>query len=547
MIDAASAGVSDVRTRRAVEFLLHALTHRLRMDGAFFARMTDTEQIHLVTNGVGAATFKVRPGDRLPRLDSYCHHVVERDASWLIRDTSVEPLVCDLAGTAQGGIAAYLGVPVRDPDGEVFGTLCCMHHSPREDLGEQDVAVAEALAEILGLHLAQLEEGQANLGELSARVAQLTDVVETQELQLEVYRRMVDANHSVTLLLDLDTLQVEYANITACELVGRERSALLGRPPWELHGCFEQLALRRELAPLQDPGAWPVTYHQPAVDGAPAMDVQAQRFTSTSGRACILWHGHDIATYQESAERLAATVAIEQEAAEQLRRVDRLRAAFLTAVSHELRTPLTVLKGTSELLRSGRHQPDATPELLDRLAVHADRLDRLLTDLLDLNRSTHGSLELRREPVDLAELVRRAVTELELGDHPVAFDLAPIDLDLAPVKVERIVANLVLNAAVHTPAGTPIEVAVTPRADGALLTVTDRGEGIAPQDRERIFQPFHQGERVLAHRPGTGIGLSLVAAFAELHGGSAWVEEAEGGGSAFHVLLPRAAPEPAVD
>jgi len=178
MVDMAKAGLDDVRTRRAVEFLLHAVTHRLQMDGAFFARVTDTEQINLATTGASADSFTVYAGDRLPRVDSYCHHVVERDAAWVIRDTRDEPLVCDLKVTIEGGLAAYLGVPVRDPDGQVFGTLCCMHHAPREDLDEQDVAVAEALAEILGLHLAQREEGRATLGQLSAKVAQLTDVVE---------------------------------------------------------------------------------------------------------------------------------------------------------------------------------------------------------------------------------------------------------------------------------------------------------------------------------------------------------------------------------
>lgn len=543
MVDVARGGFDDVRTRRAVEFLLHSLKDRLRMDGAFFAAVTDTEQIHLATTGASADSFTIYAGDRLPRLDGYCHHVVERDATWLIRDTRDEPLVCDLAVTVEGGLAAYLGVPVRDRDGQVFGTLCCLHHVPLEHVDEPDVAVAEALAEILGLHLAQLEEGRAAMGQLSARVAELTDVVETQELELDIYRRMVDVSLNATLLLDPATLQVEYANTTACELVGSERTGLIGRFPWDLHGCWEEEVLRRELAPLQDARAWPVTYHLPPIDGAPAMDVQAQRFTAPDGRPCILWNGHDIETYHESTERLAATVELERRAAEGLRRVDRLRNAFLAAVSHELRTPLTVVKGTSELLKSGRHRPDATGDLLARLAVHAERLDRLLTDLLDLNRSTQGSLELRREPVDLGALVRRAVDELvlELEDHQVAFKLASIDIEVAPVKVERIVANLVLNAAVHTPPGTPIEVAVTPHPDGALLIVTDHGEGIPAEERERIFKPFQQGDQIIAHRPGTGIGLSLVAAFAELHGGTAWVDEAEGGGSAFHVLLPRAA------
>ncbi len=539
MVDAATASLDDARTRRAVEFLLHAATQRLRMDGAFFAQVTDTQQIHLATTGASADSFTIHAGDRLPRLDGYCHHVVERDETWLIHDTADEPLVRDLAVTVDGGLAAYLGVPVRDPSGQVFGTLCCMHHAPREDLGDEDVAVAEALAEILGLHLAQLEEGRTTLGRLSARVAQLSGIVEEQELQLEIYRRMVDASLNATLLLDLETLTVEYANITACELVGRQRSALLGKLPWELHPCWEEQGLRTELAPLRDRQAWPVTYDLPPIDGAPAMNVQAQRLTDEDGRTFVLWEGHDIETYHASAERLTRALESEQQAAEQLRHVDRLRTAFLAAVSHELRTPLTVVKAVAELLQRKQHEPDDAAMLLDKLGLNAHRLDRLLADLLDLNRFSHGSLDLRRERVDLAEVVRRAVDDLDVTDHPIAFDLTPIDIEVAPVKVERIVANLVANATVHTAPGTPIEVALTSHPDGALLVVTDHGPGIPPEQRDRIFEPFQQGDQIAAHRPGTGIGLALVAAFTDLHGGTAWVEEAEAGGAAFHVLLPR--------
>lgn len=541
MVQRTTPGFENGRSLRAVEFLLHTVTHRLRMDAAFFAGGPDAGPSRLATTGPSADTFTIYAGDQLSRVDRYRHHVTEGNAPWLIRDTADEPLVRDLPVTVEGRLAAFLGVPVRDPDGQAVGVLGCMHHTSREDLGDTDVAVAEDLAEILGLHLAQLQQGRASLGRLSARVAQLRGVVEKQELQLEIYSRMVDASLNATLLLDLQTLRIEYANITACELVGRKRTALLDEQPWDLHPCWEEDVLRRELAPLAEPRAWPVTYELPPIDGAPAMDVQAQRFTDDHGRAFVMWEGRDIETYHASVERLTAALQLEQEAAEQLRQPDRLKNAFLTAVSHELRTPLTIVKGTSQLLESGRHEPAAAPELLARLSANADRLDHLLTDLLDLNQFTHGALRLRREPVDLAMVVRRAVDDLDIDDHPITCELARIDIEVSPVKVERIVANLVSNATLHTPPGTPIEVTLRPRPDGALLVVADHGPGIPAAQRERIFDVFHQGERVAAHRPGTGIGLALVAAFADVHGGSAWVEEAEGGGSAFHVLLPSVA------
>ncbi len=105
-------------------------------------------------------------------------------------------------------------------------------------------------------------------------------------------------------------------------------------------------------------------------------------------------------------------------------------------------------------------------------------------------------------------------------------------------KVERIVENLIANAVKHTPPGTEIEVSVAQRDGGVLITVDDRGLGVGEEEREAIFDAFTRGEGAVADRPGTGIGLSLVAQFTALHGGRAWVEDNPGGGASFRVFLP---------
>jgi two-component system, NtrC family, sensor histidine kinase HydH len=110
----------------------------------------------------------------------------------------------------------------------------------------------------------------------------------------------------------------------------------------------------------------------------------------------------------------------------------------------------------------------------------------------------------------------------------------PVD---AP-KVERIVENLVVNAAKHTQAGTTIWVRVQRQRGGVLLLVEDEGPGVPAQQREQIFQPFQQGRNVADHAPGSGIGLALVDRLANLHGGRAWVQERPGGGASFRVFLP---------
>jgi signal transduction histidine kinase len=130
------------------------------------------------------------------------------------------------------------------------------------------------------------------------------------------------------------------------------------------------------------------------------------------------------------------------------------------------------------------------------------------------------------------------VKEAEVGERPLEVEVEPMVADVDPTKVERILENLLVNAVRHTQEGTPIWLRVSGDAEGVLLVVEDAGPGVPAKDREAIFQPFRQGSDAPAHAPGTGIGLSVVAQFAELHGGRAWVEERDGGGASFRVLLP---------
>jgi signal transduction histidine kinase len=123
--------------------------------------------------------------------------------------------------------------------------------------------------------------------------------------------------------------------------------------------------------------------------------------------------------------------------------------------------------------------------------------------------------------------------------HPVELvTVDPVYANVDAAQVERIVENLVTNAIRYTPAGTGIWLSAESATGGVLLSIDDAGPGIPAEIRESIFEPFRQGNEVIAHSPGVGIGLSLVARFAELHGGRAWVEDREGGGAAFRVFLP---------
>lgn len=242
---------------------------------------------------------------------------------------------------------------------------------------------------------------------------------------------------------------------------------------------------------------------------------------------------------QEAALRTA--LEREREAAEQLREVDALKTTFLRAVSHELRTPLAAVVGATETLR--RRWSELTPTQIDTLTEVADRrarqLEGLLADLLDVDRLASGALEPRRTAVAVRALVADVVDEHDAADHPTRVDGEEVVVGLDASAVERIVDNLIRNAHTHTPRGTAVHLTVRRVADGAEVVVEDEGPGIAPADRERLFEPFAQGpDSGDRSQPGTGIGLALVRRLAALHGGDVHVEEGDRGGARFVVHLP---------
>jgi signal transduction histidine kinase len=232
----------------------------------------------------------------------------------------------------------------------------------------------------------------------------------------------------------------------------------------------------------------------------------------------------------------------EREAAQQLRMLDEMKNTFLEAVSHDLRTPLTAILGSALTLEQTRLElPTADAlDLVRRVATNARKLERLLGDLLDLDRLQRGILAPQRRPVELAPLVRRVVGEIDNpGGRAIDVQVADVVTAVDAAKVERIVENLVSNAMRHTGHDVRIWVRAEPADGGLLLVVEDDGPGIPPDLREDVFEPFRQAPGSAAeHAPGVGIGLSLVRRFAELHGGRSWVEERPGGGASFRVFLP---------
>jgi len=232
----------------------------------------------------------------------------------------------------------------------------------------------------------------------------------------------------------------------------------------------------------------------------------------------------------------------EREAAQRLRALDEMKNTFLEAVSHDLRTPLTSILGSAITLERAEMElpKEDAVDLVHRIATNARKLERLLGDLLDLDRLQRGIVTPQRRPTDVAELIRRSVDETEdRAPHVIHVLVDPFEVSLDAPKVERIIENLLTNALRHTPPDAQVWVYAEPQDGGLLLKVEDDGPGIPTELREEIFEPFRQAPgSATGHSPGVGVGLSLVKRFAELHGGRAWVEDRPGGGASFRVSIP---------
>lgn len=251
----------------------------------------------------------------------------------------------------------------------------------------------------------------------------------------------------------------------------------------------------------------------------------------------------DISDRKESEVALTAALDRERAAVQHLQEVGAAKNAFLAAVSHDLRTPLTGILGFAQTLeRLSEDRADLRALAMDKLLRNARKLQRLLNDLLDVDRLAQGQVQADYRPTDLAALVRDVVGSIDaLEGRPVEVLVEDIVAEVDAGQIERVLENLLLNAVRHTPRNCPLWVTLEREDRGGLahLTVADAGPGVPEDDRLRLFEPFQQG----APTPpsgglGVGIGLSLVVSFTRLHGGQVWVDERPGGGAAFHVLLP---------
>ena len=218
---------------------------------------------------------------------------------------------------------------------------------------------------------------------------------------------------------------------------------------------------------------------------------------------------------------------------EQLRDELHLRDALLLALAHDLRASIAAIAGVSTTLRE-RAGEASSHGLLDVIDEATAAVQIVISNIFDVERLRHDSLAVVRQATDLADLLARSVEVAGLTGK-VAIEVEPGVADLDAGLTERILWNLLTNAAVHAPAGTPITLCASLEDGCVLIHVEDEGPGIPEPEREAVFEAFRQGA---TSGQGSGLGLYLVRQLARAQDGEAWISERPGGGTAVHVRLP---------
>ncbi len=254
----------------------------------------------------------------------------------------------------------------------------------------------------------------------------------------------------------------------------------------------------------------------------------------------LLWNSATI--YAPDGRTAIATIAQGQDITDR-KRVEKMKDEFIGLVSHELRTPLTVIMGSLQTAMSEGLSQEDVLELVQNAAESADSLEAILENMLELSRYQAGRLQLRVETVSIADVTRSVIEKLKRQEVSHQFltdipgELPPVKAD--PVRVERILYNLLENATKYSPEGSKIKVSSRTQEGFVVTRIVDRGLGISPDDQPKIFEQFQQVETSRRLAKGTGLGLVVCKRLVEAQGGWIKVDSELGKGSTFSFALPK--------
>ena len=342
------------------------------------------------------------------------------------------------------------------------------------------------------------------------------------------------------------------SNPAVLSMLGHDFEALRAGAWPDLLRAYDQAAGRQQMAPLLAGITSGSTVQVRAATASGKwlwLQLTATSIPDSVGRPeHVLVMIEDVTTVRETSDQLAEALESQRSANANLEKLDQTKTEFLSIVSHEFRTALTGIQGFSELIRDGGLETEELKAYGGYIFNDADRINRLIGDMLDLDRMESGRMSMRTGDVDINEVLSEAIARAGTSAATVEFE-ADLDPRLPIVAGDRdrliqVVSNLVNNAVKYSPDGGKVTLSTRGEGGFALVSVADTGLGIPPDEIGHVFERFRRVRSGAAQSiPGTGLGLTIVKQIVEMHGGKIWVESAVGHGSAFHFTIPLAAEE----
>jgi two-component system sensor histidine kinase KdpD len=345
-------------------------------------------------------------------------------------------------------------------------------------------------------------------------------------------------------------------------------AVLLAETPGKLAAHAHPLSTFAPSEKEQSVAAWVFQHKQPAgklTDNLPLSEALYLPLTTSSGSIGVvgirLTQSSPLSTQQRNLlDAFTRQIALaldrhrlqeNSEKSKVLAESERLSKTLLNSISHEMRTPIAAITSAASSLgdTAAAGQTQFQQTMVSEIQEAARRLNRLVGNLLDMSRLESGHVKPSLDWCDVSDLVNVALrqSEKELAAHHVTIDILPglplVKMDF--VLMQQALTNLLLNAAVHTPPGTDIQLKATIEAGTLLLSVSDRGPGLPAEDLTRVFEKFYRAPAAPAG--GTGLGLSIVKGFVEAQGGDVRAENRPGGGAAFTLRMPLNEPPPSVE
>lgn len=338
---------------------------------------------------------------------------------------------------------------------------------------------------------------------------------------------------------------IDYVNNAACHSSDGLRDATIGDKVFEIFTDEQSMSLfeaYREVVETGEPFLRELIW-QKDVGGIQtlvrATDIRAVKFNDG---VVVVWR--DVTERKRVEFQLDQLLTSERKARQAAEEADQMKLRFLGMITHELKTPLTSIKGfATTLLATDIEVPqEMQHQFIDIISEEADKLQRLIDELLDVAQLQSGRLKIQRifgavhESVDIASAQLTALTPRHflIVDVPPSLPTLMIDRE----RIAQVLVNLVGNAVKYSPAGSPITVEARQQQEDLLIRVQDQGQGIPPEDRGRIFEPFRQASNRSQGQQGTGLGLAICKGIIEAHGGRIWVEDQLASGTTIAFTLP---------